>query len=524
MADLADLLDESDLRRKQERENMRSLMLIDLSGIFWANWHATADKQVSEAFERTVAKVHSLRTGYDHVACCIDMPPYFRKIISPTYKAQRDAPAPQAVEQFARVKERLEADGVLLLGAKSYEADDIAATIVAANLGASIVLASADKDWAQLVSDELDVRLLSTMSGVMYDREKVIEKHGVSPDMMRDWLSMVGDKSDNVPGVPGVGPVTAAKLLMQYGTLHEVLANADKQKPALCEALILHGKAALLAQQLVTLKTDAPINLGSLFEERKAKPLTTKDYEAEGFERGDATEDDDGEVPISGPPKPPSEPKNEAPPAPRVAPAPVTEVVRSAPQQTAIVVPAPQQDWSLQLEPRTIDGAFKLARGLHESRLYSSKFASPEAIMTVMIRGREMGIPALVALDVFHFFEGKLALHAHLIVARAQALSECEYFTLVSSSGAFAEYVTKHRQHPEPTRLRYTIEQAKQAGLCPENPRTRRVPGEEKDRRGNWEKRPDEMLRKTCATQLIRIVYPDAALGIYAIEELEGAA
>lgn len=511
---------------------MSDLCLYDLSAAWWRNWHATADKPLNEAFDRTIADAHRHRGLHQRFAVCCDSPPYWRKALLPTYKAQRDKPEPSAIEQFTRVKERLAADGLVMWAVPTQEADDVIATATALAVARkmTVTIVSSDKDLLSLVSDDDGVEVYSPSANKTFRRVDVIEKLGIDPAMVRDFLALQGDASDNVPGVRGVGAKTAAKLLMLYGDLAGVLGAADQTTPKLCEALITDAEQARTARQLVELRADVPLNFEELFEERKAKPLTKKDYEDEGFERGDAAEDDD-DIPISPPPKPPSQPKSDPvserpsapppPPPPVATPAPVSEVVRT--QQTAIVVPAQQVEWSLQLEPRTIDGAFKLARGLHESRLYASKFASPEAIMTVMIRGREMGIPALVALDVFHFFEGKLALHAHLIVARAQALPDCEFFQLVSSSGTHAEYKTKHRKNPDPTTLRYTLEQAKQAGLCPDQPRMRRDGGE-KDRRGNWEKRPEEMLRKTCATQLVRIVYPDAALGIYAIEELEGEA
>jgi len=177
-------------------------------------------------------------------------------------------------------------------------------------------------------------------------------------------------------------------------------------------------------------------------------------------------------------------------------------------------------DWSMQLEPASLGAAQKLAIGLYNSQMYT-RFPTAEAIWGVIIRGREMGIGALTALDCFHFFEGKPAMHAHLIIERAKEHPDCEYFRFVGGDDTYAEYETKNRKNPEPTRLRYTIEQAKQAGLAPETPRTR-PPNGDKDRRGQWEKRPAEQLRKTCGVQLARIEYPGAAMGLYCPAELGG--
>lgn len=471
--------------------NKKELLLIDLSGIFWANHHATADQHVSEAFARTIERVTSLRQGYDHVAICVDSPPYFRKELLPTYKAQRDAPSPQAVEQLDRVKERLVADGLLLWAARGFEADDIAATAAARarEYGIAVTLASSDKDWLQLVDDAAGIRVLSTMSGAVYERTGVVEKTGVTPDLICDWLALQGDSSDNIPGIPKVGPKTAAKLLLQYGSLAEVLGNADKQTEKLCAALIEHAGAARLARQLVELRTDAPINFEDLFAERKVQPIREATEDMESNEHMT----DDGEV-ISSPAQSDSTP-------------PPAEIVQLDPQQsTALAKPG---DWSMGLEPQTLGAAMKLAIGLANSRLYT-RFPNAEAIWAIVIRGREMGLGALTALDSFHIIEGKPSPSAHLLIARCKAHPDCEYFQFVGGDATFAEYETKNRRNPRPTRLKYTLEQAKAAGLLA--PTKSGAPS-------NWEKRPEEMLRKTCAVQLGRIEYPEATGGLYAVEE-----
>jgi hypothetical protein len=126
-----------------------------------------------------------------------------------------------------------------------------------------------------------------------------------------------------------------------------------------------------------------------------------------------------------------------------------------------------------------------------------------------MLRGRELGFGAAKSLDVFHFVEGKVCPHAHLIVALTEQDPDCEYFMLIESDDTKATYETKHRRQPKPVRLTYTIQQAQFAGLAG---------------RAIWKARPAEMLRKTCAVQLARIMFPDAALGLYAVEEMGEAA
>lgn len=495
---------------------MSDLGLFDLSGSFWRNWHATADKPLSEAFDRTIADAHRHRGLHQRFAVCCDSPPYWRKALLPTYKAQRDKPEPSAIEQFTRVKERLAADGLVMWAVPTQEADDVIATATALAVARkmTVTIVSSDKDILSLVSDDDGVEVYSPSANKTFRRVDVIEKLGIDPAMVRDFLALQGDASDNVPGVRGVGAKTAAKLLMLYGDLAGVLGAADQTTPKLCEALITDAEQARTARQLVELRADVPLDFEELFEERKAKPLTKKDYEDEGFERGDAAEDDD-DIPISPPPKPPAQPKSDPvserpsapppPPPPVATPAPISEVVRTQQTAASMVVHQETQDWNLQLQPRTIDGVYRLSKGLVESRLYS-KFANPEAIMAVILRGREMGLSALTALETFFVVEGKPVPSAHLLIARAKAHPDCEYFQMLSSDAVQAEYETKNRRNPKPTRHKYTLAQAELAGLVRSG--------------SNWARRPDEMIRKTAAVQLARIEYPEALLGAYAAEEL----
>lgn len=507
---------------------MKSTLLIDLSSLYWANWHATADQPIGEAFDRTVARVHSLRSGYDYVACCIDSPPYFRKELHPEYKAQRDKPTPQSLEQFARVKERLQADGVLLLGAKGYEADDIAATAVARlrDPNMAIVLATADKDWFSLVSDTHNVRVLSTTSGMMYDRNEVITKLGVAPDMVADWLALMGDKSDNVPGVPGVGPKTAAKLLLQYGSLHEVLANADKQTEKLCAALIEHAGAARLARQLVELKTDAAINVDELFEERKQKPLKEAMMPGrdDGFDEREEADDDAGYEEMISKPKAPSEP----PPPAAVAPAPEPKSEPRAaapkleePKKDALAKTQPAGEWSLLLEPRNLKQAWWLAEQMANSRLFA-KFASAEQAYMVMLRGRALGLDAVTAASAFHNIDGQLAMHADLIEALVLRSGLAEYFDLVETTRQRATYATKRKGARREVSITFTIEDAFHAQLVEKH--ASGIDGyrgiSKTGKASNWDKVRPTMLRHRAKTQLCRAVYADVVLGLYSPDEL----
>lgn len=491
------------------------IALIDLSGLYWRCWHAGADRPLGFAFEETLGLVRKFTEGFDYVAICCDAPPYWRKELCPDYKAQRDKPEPQAIEQLRRVESRLAQDGYCIWKCQGYEADDVIATAtrIAVDQELEVVIGSSDKDMLQLVSDRDGVSAISIASGVRYNDAGVKDKFGVSPSLMRDWLALVGDKSDNVPGVPGVGPKNAAALLDEFGTAHGVLERCDKiKRDAIRKSVFESGDAVRLAYELVKLKDDAPINFAEALLPRKPKPL----HDVEEDEMHDANEDEPSERQT----EPPSAPEVESEPVEREStvgqepakPAPVTAIQKT--NGTAMTT-EPASSFDAGLQPGSLEAAWRFAGHIANSRLYP-RLPNREAVFAIIIRGREMGLGALTALDSISIIEGRPAPGAHLLIARAKAHPDCEYFQFIGGDGTFAEYETKNRKNPKPTRLRYTIEQAKQAGLLAP-PR----PGKQE---GNWLKRPDEMLRKTAAVQLARVEYPDAMLGAYAQEELEGAA
>ncbi len=471
---------------------MKRLLLLDLSGLYWANWHATADQEASAAYERTIDRVHSLSSGYDHVAICCDHGPYWRKEIHPEYKAQRDAPAEMAIEQFRRVKERLTADGYLLWGCKGFEADDVIATAVRMAREAGdidVTIASSDKDMLQLVGD--DVRAMSLSTGHTLGVEEVIAKFGVHPKDMRGLLALVGDASDNVPGVPRVGPKNAARLLHEFGDVFNLLAKCDQvTPPSIREAVFSCGDGIRLAYELVGLRDDVPIEWAELFAERKPERLTEEE------DMGSIDEEMD-------------EPELES--APQ-SPAQEATETKLEPKSDALAKLNGNgnghgvQVFEQGLQPGTLGAAYKLARGLYESRLYS-RFPNAEAIWAVIIRGREMGLGALTALDNFHIVESKPVANAHLIIARAKSHPDCDYLQFVGGDATYAEAETKNRRAPKPTRLRYTLDQAKRAGLVRSG--------------SNWEKRPEDMLNKTVMVKLARLEYPAATAGLYCDEEME---
>ena len=199
--------------------------------------------------------------GPTHLAVIFDASSKtFRNDLYDKYKAHRP-PAPEdLVPQFPMIRDATRAFSVPCIEENGLEADDIIACYAKAALGAGwkVTIVSSDKDLMQLVEPGLD--LYDTMNNRRIGREEVIEKFGVPPEQLGEVLALMGDSVDNVPGVPGIGPKTAAQLIQQFGSLDAVLANAGTiTKPKLRQSLIDHADNARLSRELVRLVCDAPL-------------------------------------------------------------------------------------------------------------------------------------------------------------------------------------------------------------------------------------------------------------------------
>ncbi len=182
------------------------------------------------------------------------------------YKANRPPAPPELVPQFPLIRDATRAFSIPCIEEMGLEADDIIACYakVASEAGWKVTIVSSDKDLMQLIEDGADGRgsvdMLDTMNDRRIQREQVIEKFGVGPELVGDVLALMGDSVDNVPGVPGVGPKTATLLIQEYGDLESVLAAADGiKKPKLRQNLIEHADMARLSRELVRLVCDSPL-------------------------------------------------------------------------------------------------------------------------------------------------------------------------------------------------------------------------------------------------------------------------
>src|SRR6476661_2725141 len=186
-----------------------------------------------------------------------------RKEISADYKAQRSSRPDLLKQQWPALRPLVEAFGYRNISVEGYEADDVIASLVrqAQARQIPVMVVTGDRDAYQLVGD--GVRIMTTSRGItdtkVYDREGVIERYGIPPELVPDFIGLKGDTSDNIPGVPGIGDKTAADLLQRFGSLEEVLAHIDdisgaKRK----ENLTNHADDARISKQLATVKRDIP--------------------------------------------------------------------------------------------------------------------------------------------------------------------------------------------------------------------------------------------------------------------------
>ena len=250
--------------------------VIDLSGYVFRAYHAIPPLSNSrgEPTHAVYGTTQMIKLLMDdrrpaHLAVAMDSKGGgFRREIDARYKANRLQAPDDLASQMRRTEQIVRTYGIPVFQVDGLEADDLIATMAMQILGASpltrMVVVSSDKDLMQLVGDRLV--LWDTMRDKVFGEPEVIEKFGVGPGKLRDLLALMGDSSDNIPGVPSVGPKTAADLITQFGSidhlyeqLHGHTAAAEKLRPKLREALLANEADARISQRLVSLRSDAAI-------------------------------------------------------------------------------------------------------------------------------------------------------------------------------------------------------------------------------------------------------------------------
>ncbi|MGH8494453.1 MAG: DNA polymerase I [Moraxellaceae bacterium] len=249
-------------------------ILVDGSSYLYRAFHAlpplaTRSGQPTGAVKGVVNMLQKLIKTYGptHIAVVFDAPGgTFRDDIYPEYKANRPPMPDDLRSQIEPLYAVIRAMGLPMLCEKGVEADDVIGTLArqVAAQGQSVLISTGDKDIAQLVNER--ITLINTMTDTLMDREGVIAKFGVPPECIIDYLALVGDSVDNIPGVPGVGPKTAAKWLQEFGSLDALLEKADTIKGKAGENLRASLDVLKLARELATIKCDVelPISFADL--------------------------------------------------------------------------------------------------------------------------------------------------------------------------------------------------------------------------------------------------------------------
>src|SRR5688572_28338836 len=269
--------------------SVKPLVLVDGSSYLYRAFHAlpplsTAKGEPTGAVLGVINMLYKLLDELEPelIAVVFDAPgKTFRDDIYAEYKANRPPMPDELRTQLAPLLEAIEAMGLPLLRIDGVEADDVIGTLArqATAEGTSTVISTIDKDFAQLVDDH--VTLVNTMDNSRLDRAGVVQKFGVTPALIVDYLALIGDSSDNIPGVPGVGPKTAAKWLQQFGDLDTLKTHANEVAGKIGERLRDSLGTLDVSRELATIRCDLDLpltardlkrrpqddpRLGSLFE------------------------------------------------------------------------------------------------------------------------------------------------------------------------------------------------------------------------------------------------------------------
>ena len=249
----------------------KTLLLLDSYALAFRMFYAYSQNPLTNSQGEEVSMMHGywgavLRILAKHkpthfaIARDVAHTKTFRHELYPDYKANRGPMPEEMAAQMPLLGESLEASGIPLLSEPGYEADDVMASTATAAVEAGfdhVVILSKDKDMSQIVSDKIHLfHLTKGADGIDFGPEQVLEKYGLPPEKIRDYLALMGDASDNVPGVPKVGPKTAIQLLNDFGDMDNLYANLDKvTKKGLHDNLANNREKAFLSRELVTLQT-----------------------------------------------------------------------------------------------------------------------------------------------------------------------------------------------------------------------------------------------------------------------------
>lgn len=548
----------------------KSIALIDLNYLFKKRYHTIGNETPFAAARETLKDLEKLKQGVEHVILCRDAPPYkFRLDIYPQYKANRPAVEPEERAQKKWLFEEITRLGYSVGWCEGYEADDVIATL-AFEYGQwcnDVRIVCPDKDASQCVRDNVLQYIPPATVGsewVIRDRAGVVDKFGVTPELFPLYQALCGDKDDNVPGVKGIGKVKAKELVNEYpglALLSEAMAANAKSKYVFWRNLSEQWLTGfMLSLKLVTLVTSVPVDAQALLEkleptEEKPAPndmaprntpvppalprvklhadgttsaKASPEYDA-AFEQAKKVYDAkfvDTRAANDAPPESTTASKDDAlieqeydrereeneeheareaatPPAPpqKTALAKAPPVALVHPQYGAV---------DNKLQPLDLGAAYTISEWIVKSNLFP-QFKRTSQVFVVIAQGRELGVGMITALSNTHMIEGKPVKHADFIRALAEKDPTFEYLYPAELGPTRCVWVGKRKGTPKEVTFPYTIEDAIQAGLCGSGTY---------GSKSNWTKRPQDMLSKTAASKLARILWPAATMGFYCPEEM----
>ena len=244
------------------------LYIIDASAYIHRAYHAIKPLTTSKGiptnavygFIKLINKVKKEQQP-DYIAVCFDHPSKnFRHKLSPDYKANRKPLDADLLTQMPIVRQAIKAMELACFEKEGFEADDVIGTIAkkAEQQNIKVVIVTGDKDLFQLVSENINI--WNESKNIMFDSQKVFEKYGLYPDKIAEMLALTGDSCDNVCGVKGIGEKTAVKLINTYGTIENIIANADSIKGKLSQAIKEGADTLLLSKKLVQLELNVPLD------------------------------------------------------------------------------------------------------------------------------------------------------------------------------------------------------------------------------------------------------------------------
>ena len=513
-----------------------SIALIDISYLFAKRWHSIPLGEKNAAAIATLKDIEDLKTGVGHVIICRDAPPYSKRLaLFPEYKANRPRPEPEETAQKRWLWQEISKRGYAVGFAEGYEADDVIATLAKSysEWCDDVRIVGTDKDCAQCITEHVKQYIppISTKDWEVRDIKAVWEKFKVAPGMMPLYQGLVGDKSDNIPGVPDIGPVTAAGLVNKYPSLELLAAGvasgeivrANSKLDAKVKSLAANWEKLGLSMKLATLDTAVPLDTQALLSNcepvaplrsmsdaaldeasrlyqaklpelkqvaAKDAELLEREYdrEREQLAENDTTSNEPGDK------------------AGDSVVVPRGSALATVPEYTRSKYGLVTKD----LQPLDLESAKTVSEWLCDGGSYP-QFKTPQAVFSVIARGKELGIGMTTALAGHHMVEGKPTPSADLIRALAEKDPNFEYLMPIEISPTRVVWRGKHKKHPTHVDYPYTIEDAKLAGLVKQG---------NYGKGGNWNTRPQDMLMKTAGSKLARLLWPGATLGMYCPEEM----